>query len=31
MIDQNMKDKGVGDVMLKRRDRNLRGRKKRLH
>tara|TARA_R110000737_G_scaffold283948_1_gene290483 strand:+ start:588 stop:965 length:378 start_codon:yes stop_codon:yes gene_type:complete len=29
MIDQNMKDKGVGDVMLKRRDRNLRGRKKR--
>ena len=29
MIDQNMKDKGVGDVMLKRRDRNLKGRKKR--
>lgn len=29
MIEQNMKDKGVGDVMLKRRERNLKGRKKR--
>ena len=29
MIDKNMKDEGVGDVMLKRRDRTLRGRKKR--
>jgi len=29
MIEQNMKDKGVADVMLKRRDRILRGRKKR--
>ena len=29
MIEQNMKDAGVGDVMLKRRDRTLRGRKKR--
>jgi len=29
MIDKNMKDDGVADVMLKRRDRNLKGRKKR--
>ncbi len=28
MIEQNMKDAGVGDVMLKRRDRTLLGRKK---